>query len=52
MIERGTRVRVKTTNGGEIVGTLHQRFLPTYSVVLVELPLPIGAERITSVQPA
>ena len=48
-IEKGTRVRVRTTNGGECEGELSARYVPTYAIELEKLARPIMAERITSV---
>jgi len=31
---KGTKVRVKTTNGGEAVGVLGETYVPTYALVL------------------
>jgi hypothetical protein len=34
MIPKGTTVRVRTTNGGDIIGQLYERYRPTYDVVI------------------
>lgn len=35
MIAKGTQVLVKTTNGGEIVAALYERYRPSYDAVLI-----------------
>lgn len=50
IIERGTRVRLRTTNGGDAVWTLHERYVPTYAATFEELPRPVLAERILSIE--
>jgi hypothetical protein len=34
MIPKGTTVRVRTTNGGDVVGQLYERYRPTYDAVI------------------
>lgn len=35
MITKGTKVIVRTTNGGEVVGVLDHNYAPSYSVTVV-----------------
>ena len=48
-IEVGTRVRVRTLNGGEMVGTVSSRYVETYALELLEAHFSILAHRIVDV---
>ena len=57
MYAKGTKVRVKTTNGGEAVGTLAETYVATYALVLDKIygayrvhTLVIDAMRIKNVE--
>ncbi len=49
-IEKGKRVRVRTTNGGETFGTLYESWTTSYGVTLCELDRPIDGARVESVR--
>lgn len=54
-IEKGTEVRVRTTNGGESYGTLERDYVPTYAVWFkpnVGAAYVITAGRLASIEPA
>lgn len=50
-IDKGTKVRIRTDNGGEIVTTLTAYFDPTYTAYIEAWPGYIGASRIVSCEP-
>lgn len=49
-IDKGKRVEVRTTNGGEIVGTLYESYVTSYGVTLCEIDRPIDGGRVESVR--
>lgn len=49
-IEAGVRVVVRTTNGGEVEGTLSHRYVTTYPLYLEEMPQGISGWRVKSVE--
>jgi len=53
IVPKGTRVLIKTTNGGELTTTLVEDYRPTYDLVIGdgEHTVLIGRERIKSVDP-
>jgi hypothetical protein len=50
-LPKGSRVAIRTTNGGFVVGTLSADYVPTYRVEIDEAALPIPAERLLAVDP-
>lgn len=50
-LPKGTPVRVRTTNGGEVRGYLAESYRPSYGVTLDELPRPIDGGRVRDVWP-
>lgn len=52
-IQKGTQVRLRTTNGGDTVATLLEDYVPTYRALLQGSGgwFSVGPERIKSIQP-
>lgn len=49
-IEKGERVEVWTTNGGQTIGTLYESYTTSYDLTLCEHPRPILSTRISRVR--